>query len=128
MSKLYYEFTIEEVEIDEEWNPVRRIETDIPHHDQIKAYLPKEWDKCEIHTTFDGILKNKVQQTKLTIRKKDGKTIGRVTIEFIPGLRLNEKIRNACWEQMDGQMTDGFGESYSFSKIPGVDEKYRMEI
>lgn len=127
MSKLYYDITISEAIMDDHENIQEEINSNLPHHKQIAAYLPKEWDKCNIHTTFDGILKDKITNTRMTVTKRrTGETVARVTITFKPGLRLNEQIRQSTWNQMSGQMSDGFGESYDRSKIPDVDSKYRI--
>lgn len=133
MSKLYYDITITEAVLDNDDNIVSEIEIDLPHHNQIKDWLPKEWDSCEIHKTFDGIAKDKIVSTKMTIskRKQDNntyKTVARVTVTFQPGLRLNEKLRHETFDQLDAQMVDGFGESYDMHRIPGVEEKYRIQF
>lgn len=130
MSKMYYTFQITELFMDDNQNTVSEIQNNLPHFEQIKTWLPKEWDKCQIHTTFDGILKDKVQSTSMFIYQDttDHTTKARITIEFIPGFRLNIKRRQACVDQMDGQMCDGFGESFTYHTIPYVDEHYRITI
>lgn len=123
MSKLYYD-----IPLAEEWGYLgdadyQMKESDLPHFQQIAEWLPGEWNKCRIHTTFDGILKDKVQSCKMRCVQKEAgghiQSIARVTITFVPGFRLTAKRRNECWEQLDGQLSDGFGESYDRSKIPG---------
>lgn len=125
MSQLIYDIPLEEEfgDITDANYQLKRI--DIPHFKEIAAWLPKEWKKCEIHKTFDGILKDKVASCTMRCYQKTEnghtKSVARVTISFIPGFRLSEKKRQACWEQLDGQMADGFGESYDGSEIPGAD-------
>lgn len=126
MSKLYYDITVEECVVDKDEIIIDEIKKDLPHHKIIKDYLPKEWDKCEIHTAFYGILQDKIESTKMTVSLRDGKTVARITITFKDGIRLNEKLRSETFSQLDGQMSDGFGESYDKSTIPGVDRKYRI--
>lgn len=121
MSKLYYNIPLEE-EYNGPNGEYDYASVDIPHFNQIKDWLPKEWDKCQIHKTFDGILKDKVASTTMTCHQKreNGhvKSIARITIEFIPGFYLSQARRKACFEQLDAQMSDGFGESYDHCKIP----------
>ena len=62
MSKLFYDITIEEEYIGTN-SEYKIITKNIPHFEEIKNWLPKEWDRCKIPTTFDGQLKNKVQNT-----------------------------------------------------------------
>lgn len=126
MSKLFYDIILEE-EYDQEGQPYQeRIMSD-DHFEKIKNWLPKEFNKCEIHKAFDGSLKDKVKScTMRCIRtQKPGQPdlvpVARITIEFIPGFRLNDLKRISCWDQMDAQMTDGFGESYDKAKIPDAD-------
>lgn len=129
MSTLYYDIKVDELLFDDDGNEVQEIRTNLPHFRQIKAWLPGEWQKCEIHKCFDGILKDQVASTKMRVfEDKTKQTIARVKIDFVPGFRLSEKRRQACWEQLDAQMSDGFGESYDRHRIPDVDEHYRLYL
>ena len=122
MSKLFYDITIEEEYIGTN-SEYKIITKNIPHFEEIKNWLPKEWDRCKIHTTFDGQLKNKVQNTLMKcFEEKDGTAIARITIEFVPGFRLSKNRRDACWQQLDAQMSDGFGESYDHTQIPNSEQ------
>lgn len=124
MSKLYYDIPLEE-QYNGPNGEYKEAKVNIPHFQQIKEWLPKEWDKCSIKTAFYGILKDKVQSCTMRCfqKKQDGQilSIARVTIEFIPGFRLTQERRQACWEQLDAQMSDGFGESYDHHEIPNGD-------
>lgn len=124
MSKLFYDIPLEEeYALPDGRKKLARI--DLPHFPQIAEWLTAEWEKCKIHECFYGILKDKVKSCKMRCfeRDKDGhkEGVARVTVEFIPGFRLSEKRRRECFEQLDGQMADGFGESYDFAEIPGTE-------
>lgn len=128
MSRLFYDIRLEE-EYNGKDGRHKVISKNLPHFEEIKNWLPKEWDKCEIHKTFDGILKNKIQNTSMRcFIKKDGTAIARITVEFIPGVRLSENHRNKCWEQLDAQMSDGFGESYDHMQIPNAEPGWTLYL
>lgn len=121
MSRLIYDIKLEE-EYKGPNGEYKIVSKNIPHFNEIKNWLSKEWDKCKIHETFDGILKDKVQSTTIKcIQKSDGTPVARIYIDFIPNFRLSQKCRLACWEQLDSQMADGFGESYDHIQIPNVE-------
>lgn len=124
MSKLFYDITLEE-EYDKDDVPYQSRVMSDEHFDKVKNWLPKEFNKCNVHKSFDGELKDKVQSCVMTCFKKKVREeqipTARIIIEFVPKFRLTESRRLSCWEQMDGQMTDGFGESYDRAEIPDCD-------
>lgn len=127
MSKLYYDIPIEEEYETEE--SYEFFEQNLPHEEILREWLPQEWAKCHVENTFDEILKGKVTSTDMKCRKTpDGRLIARVTVEFVPGFRLSEQRRDACWEQLDAQMTDGWGESMDHEQIPGAPEGYFVKL
>lgn len=110
MSTLLYDIRLEE-EYHGSNNTYRHETRNLPHFSQIKKWLPKQWDNCNIPSIFDGILKNKITACPMTVfQKPDGTAIARVHIQFIPGFRLTKNRREECFEQLDAQITDGFGE------------------
>lgn len=126
MSRLYYDVRLEE---EYRKHPHQYVTHHLPHFQQIKDWLPKEWDRCNIPSTFYGILKNKITTCAMNcIEKPDGIAIARITIQFVPGFRLTKKRRNECWEQMNGQLTDGFGESYDQHPIPGANPGWVLSL
>lgn len=129
MSKLFYKIYLEE-EYDNENDTGYDYKTkNLPHFKQLKEWLPKEWKKCKIENTFDGILKDKVASCTMTCREdKEGIAYAWITIEFVPDFRLSQKRREACWEQLDAQMCDGFGESYDGQQIPGAPQGWLLRI
>ena len=69
MGRLYYDIVLEEKFEGSETERGRLVRRNIPHYEQIKKWLPKEWNSCEIHKTFDGILKDKVLSCRIIIWK-----------------------------------------------------------
>lgn len=128
MSQLFYDIPLEE-EYNGPNGEYKAVTKDIPHFNEIKNWLPKEWDKCKIHKTFDGILKDKIESTSMRcFMKKDKTAIARVTINFVPDFRLSKNRRNACWEQLNAQMSDGFGESYDHMQIPNAEPGWTLYL
>lgn len=137
MSKLYYDiqFTEEYYDTEEAKNlklPQKEIRHNIPHAKEINDWIPKEWNDMHMERFFDDILKDKVQSC---IMKPMSKTVmnktfsyGRVTITFIPGFRLSEAKRQACWEQLDAQMTYGFGETFDGQRIPNTPDGWCIQF
>lgn len=124
MSTLFYDIPLKEEYENKDRYQERIISKE--HFEKVKDWLPKEFEKCRIHEAFDGILKNRVQSCTIkclyTKKKNQGSIpIARITIEFVPGFRLNREKRQACWDQMEDQMTDGFGEMYDKAEIPDAD-------
>lgn len=124
MSRLFYDIRLEE-EYDHEGEPYQERVMSKEHFEKVKEWLPNEFKKCKIHNSFNGLLENAVEScTMKCIYKKDGEgliPVARITIDFKPGFRLSHYKRQACWDTMDGQMTDGFGEIYDGKEIPDAD-------
>lgn len=121
MSRLFYDIKLEEEYYTKSDN-YSIVMTHLPHFKEIAEWLPKEWNKCKIQNTFTGILKDKIDKcTMKCFEKKDGTAIARITIDFIPDFRLSKNRRIECWDQLDAQMSDGFGESYDHMPIPNVE-------
>lgn len=121
MSKLIYDILLRE-EYDKEGEPYQERVMSEEHFKTVKGWLPSEFKACRVHEAFYGVLKDKVQSCTMNCfyrPEKDGGPVARVIINFVPGFRLTEERRQACWDQMDGQMSDGFGESYDRTEIPG---------
>lgn len=121
MSRLIYDIILEE-EYEGPNGEYKFVSKNIPHFNEIKNWLPKEWDKCKIYKAFDDILKDKVQSTTMKcIKKSNGVAVARIYIDFVPNFRLSKNRRISCWEQLDSQMADGFGESYDHKQIPNAE-------
>lgn len=128
MSKLYYNIRFGEEFYDENKDTTTSYETDLPHYDILKDWLPKIWNECHIEKTFDGIIKDKIENCIMKCAIKDGVPTAVVTITPIKGFRLSEKRRNEIWEQLDAQMSDGFGESVDYHQIPRAPKGWRLAL
>ena len=137
MSKLYYRIPLCEEYYDTEdakttHLPHTTFHHDLPHEKIIGKWFAEEWNNAHMEQYFDDILKNKVKSCtmKPLLQIRDGKRylFGNVTITFLPGFRLSAEKREACWNQMDAQMTDGFGETYDYRHIPGTPEGYCLQL
>lgn len=77
----------------------------------IYAQMCESWNKMDWAETskyFDEPVKGKVLKS-VAKPCSDGDGIC-ITTTFIEGFRFSEKRRNAFWEEMDAQMSDGWGE------------------
>lgn len=137
MSKLYYRIPIHEeyYENQETQNlflPRKTFRYNLPHEKTIANWFSKEWNNAHMEQYFDDILKDKVESCimKPMIKQEKDKRylFGNVTITFVPGFRLNSTKREACWNQLDAQMTDGFGESYDRCPIPGAPAGFSLQL
>lgn len=128
MAYICYQFTIHEVEV-ENGEVVREYETNLPHHKEICETVKKNWKMCHIENTFDGHLKNMVKSCDIQMMRTRGdETLANISIHLNDGERWSARRRAAYWQQLDAQMTDGFGESMEYAEIDGVDERYRIII
>ena len=130
MSKLYYKIVL--AEVNENSINCRRYEKNIPHFEEIKAWLPKLWDECHIEKTFSlKEIRENVASCTMKVEEHpsgSGETYALVTIEFKPGFRLSERRRQSVWDDLNAQMTDGYGEYIDHCQIPNAPEGFVLEI
>lgn len=128
MSKLYYKIGLEEFFDDD--NGYREYRDHLPHFEQLKDWLPKEWAECRIEQTFDlKEIRENVDSCTMAVRKsKDGEAYAIVTIDFKPGFRLSARRRQSVWDDLDAQMSDGFGECVDHHQIPGAPDGYMLML
>lgn len=128
MAAIFYQFALNEIEMRDGLIINEYIEN-LPHHQEVADTVKRIWDMCHIETTFDGILEGKIDSCYLRIfTNKKGQTVARIQICLNDGERWSEKKRNECWEQLDAQMADGFGESIEYHRIDGVSDAYRIQL
>ena len=128
MSRLYYKIVLEEFFDDD--NRYHEYHNNLPHFKQIKDWLPKEWTDCHIEKTFDlKEIRENVDSCTMAVRQsKDGEAYAIVTIEFKSGFRLSEHRRQSVWDDLDAQMSDGFGECVDHCQIPGAPDGYMLYL
>lgn len=128
MSRLYYKIVLEEFFDDD--NEYREYRDHLPHLEQLKDWLPKEWDECHIEQTFSmKEVRENIASCTLAVRQgKDGEAYAIVTIDFKPGFRLSARRRESVWDDLDAQMSDGFGECVDHTQIPGAPDGYMLYL
>lgn len=128
MSMLYYKIGLEEFFDDDD--KYREYRDHLPHFEQLRDWLPKEWAECHIENTFDlkDIRENIASCTMAVRESKDGEAYAIVTIDFKPGFRLSARRRQSVWDDLDAQMSDGFGECVDHTQIPGTPDGYMLML
>lgn len=121
LSKLYYYIDLYEVIIRND-NGEEYEETyteNLPHHDIIAKEICDNWNEMHMEKYFDGIIEGKIRSAKMTCcrRKDTGETVAKITIEGIPGYRFGSRRRAEVFDQLDAQMSDGWGEGFFDSLI-----------
>lgn len=112
MSKLYYYYRPIEVEVDVNDEYVREYNGILPHHDFIGKEMCSSWNDAKMEQYFDGILKNNIKSCKMTFTKMNGNSYAKITIEGMPNYRFSSIRRNEIFDQLDAQMSDGWGEGF----------------
>ena len=129
---LTYLFFIEERVLIQQTYEDRYISHNLPHENEIKAILNKEWNhvKPYVIKSFDNIIIDMIDDIQLSYRnKKDGRLQGVFTIIPKPNKRWSQTTRGLVWDGLNGQMTDGFGEVASQLLITTDSEnEYYIEI
>lgn len=113
MSRFIYSTTVSETEIDIFGNTIADYDTHLPHKDIISKKLCNNWNNAHMEQYYDGILKDKIDSTKMAFREDaEGTLVMNITFTMKAGIRLTEKYRTALVSQTGAQMTDGWGESF----------------
>ena len=128
MGVLLYDIQVMEEQIDGQGNVQKEWEKSLPHHDVIKEDFKKQFEACDIKQAFDGDLSMFIEKVWMTVfRDREQHTIARIHVAAKPKFRMNEHFRSRVFEELDGQMSDGFGESMDMSLIPGTrDYRYKL--
>lgn len=112
MSSLRFIYRLAETQLDENGIEVAHYTSNLPHHEMIAENLSLGWNSMHMERFFDGILKDKIERCVMKCIKRNGESIAYITITPKQGFRLSAKRRNEIFAQLEGQLTDGWGESY----------------
>lgn len=132
MAQLFYRFSIEETKT----SPSEMIDItrNLPHETEISNYILHTWNDCKqsILNTIPNSLKTHLTDIDLKItEQKDGSLYGVITITPISTHRWSAKTRKMIFENLDAQMTDGFGECIDKHTIytdPATNTNYQISI
>lgn len=116
MSIMCITYVFHEMQLDDSGNEIAYFEHDLPHAKEIGEAAVKSWNEAHMEQYFDGILAGKIESCLMRfgeLNSRDGKKAGgMLTIKGKAGVRFTEKIRNAISDQIDAQMSDGWGETF----------------
>jgi len=85
----------------------------LPHHSQIANAMADSWNNAHMEQYFDGVLKDKIAKAIMKVRKQsDGSTVASIIVHGKPGVRFSSKMTEAIYDQLDGQLSDGWGEGF----------------
>lgn len=112
MSSVRYIYRIAETQLDDYGNEVAHYTYNLPHHEMIAKNLTEGWNNMHMEGFFDGILKGNIESCVMKCIKMNGESLAYITITTKRGFRLSAKRRNEIFSQLEGQITDGWGESY----------------
>ena len=121
MANLKYYVYLEEHLVNKAGNTLRIYERSLPHHAQIAVWLPKEWEKANPAQHFPEELKEIIESCEMKVYQDPKlRTAVCITVRPKPRVFWSKRTRAMAYEELDKQFSDGFGETYSHSKIPGV--------
>lgn len=109
MSRRIFDLRFEMNRLDEEGNYVDEYIKDVSHQEEIQKLLCESWNKTVKPEFFDGVLKDRISSCKMSPRK-NRKNYVSIYFVFKDGIRVTQKYEKALIEQMDGQLSDGWGE------------------
>ena len=113
MSQYAAIYTVNETQLDKDDNIIAEFQKDLPHHDFICEEMCKSWNDSKMEQFFDGILKDKILSARMKSGKtEDGESYCLINVIGRPKVRFTQKIREAIYEQISAQMSDGWGEGF----------------
>ena len=112
MSSLRFIYRLAETQLDENDIEIAHYTSNLPHHEMIAEVLSEGWNSMHMENFFDGILKGKIESCVMEVIQWKGESLAYITIKPKQGYRLSAKRRDEIFAQLEGQITDGWGESY----------------
>lgn len=129
MSTCFYTFPVSEVYLDDKDNEIKYWDKNLPHWKAIGAYLASELNKMHIEQFFYGKLKNKIKSCYAQYALlSNGTGCICLAIEAVPRFYLTKKNYDLICNQLDAQLSDGWGESYDRECVPNVSDRYRIAL
>jgi hypothetical protein len=114
MATLTYGITVSEIQLDGDYAIVAEHLSNLPHADRIAKQACESWNAIDFAGILNGVLgASGVESAKMT-SFTDGDERLRLVIKIVAkrGFRLSERRRNAIFDELDAQMTDGWGEGF----------------
>lgn len=131
MANLTYNIPFELLQLDANQNTIAVFSREIPYFKETKTYLENAWTNANIQQYFPDNIKDKIKRITCKIlppSKSINQIHMRLTIEPINGFRWYNKYRNQVWNELDAQITDGFGETLQFKSIPNIPERFVIQF
>lgn len=124
----YYVYLTEDL-VDKSGDTQRVYERSLPHHVQIAEWLPKEWAEVNPLQYFPAELREIIDSCEMTVYQNPMlQTMAVVSVKAKAGVHWSKRTRAMVFEELEGQFTDGFGETYDHSQIPGAPDNYVLRL
>ncbi len=103
----------EECIVDDNGNITKSYEKNFPHHDIIAKEMTESFNNAKLERFVDDSLKGKIKSIRMRIdQDNEGYSVGHITFEGIPGLRMTQKVKETLDDDMSAQFSDGWGEGF----------------
>ena len=113
MSQLHYIIPLRETIIDNDCSAINEFDTDLPHKEMIKEEILKDWNKSNIFDYMSDKFKEKVHSMSMTVKENKNKRLEAIIhVNTNPGIQMRQALKSMITEELDGQMSDGWGEGF----------------
>lgn len=113
MANLAYDIRVSEIQLDENGNELDEITRNLPHADLIAGMACSSWNALDFPAIVGGHAKGGVERAPMSARiEGDGALVLRINVIAKKGFRLSERRRQSIFDELDAQMSDGWGEGF----------------